>query len=128
MATQCPNADARAGLRRVVASEVSEALTRQPGLAKTVAANTAQIVAAVSAAVVSLHPAQQKRLKNKSADVADIIAALARDDAPAGRLVISDPTHVEPRKGAGFGELSDLEECRRRLSDYETKEPLEEWA
>src|SRR3546814_1215276 len=85
MATQFQNADARAGLRRLVASEVSEALTRQPGLAKTVAANTAQIVAAVAAAVVALPPAQQKRLKNKSADVADMIAALARDAAPAGR-------------------------------------------
>src|SRR3546814_13811046 len=76
----------------------------------------------------TLFRSQQKRLKNKSADVADMIAALARDDAPAGRLVIPDPTKVEPRKGAGFGELIDLEEGRRRLSDYEPKAPPEEWA
>src|SRR3546814_19512416 len=76
----------------------------------------------------TLFRSQQKRLKNKSADFADMIAALARDDAPAGRLVIPDPTKVEPRKGAGFGELIDLEEGRRRLSDYATKAPLEEWA
>jgi hypothetical protein len=36
MATQLQSADARAGLRRLVASEVSEALTRQPGLARTI--------------------------------------------------------------------------------------------
>lgn len=128
MATQFQSADARAGLRRLVASEVSEALTRQPGLAKAVAANTAQIVANVAAAVVALSPAQQKRLKSKSADVADMIAALARDDAPTERLIVPDPAKVEPRKGAGFGELIDLEEGRRRLSDYATKAPLEEWA
>src|SRR3546814_3172056 len=79
MATQLQNADARAGVRRLVASEVSEALTRQPGLAKGAAANTAQIVAAVAAAVVGLPAAQQKRLKSKSADFADMIAAFARE-------------------------------------------------
>src|SRR3546814_19482366 len=121
MATQFQNADARAGLRRLVASEVSEALTRQPGLAKTVAANTAQIVAAVAAAVVALPPAQQKRLKNKSADVAAMIAALARDEAPAGRLVIPDPPKVEPRQGDGFGELHDIEEGPRRRSHHSTE-------
>src|SRR3546814_19888696 len=83
MATQLHSADTRAGVRRLVADEVSEALTRQSGLAKTAAANTAQIVAAVAAAVVGLSPAQQKRLKSKSADVADMIAAFARDDMPA---------------------------------------------
>lgn len=128
MATQLQSADARAGVRRLVASEVSEALTRQPGLAKSVAANTAQIVAAVAAAVVGLSPTQQKRLKSKRADVADMIAALARDDAPAERITIPEPVKVEPRRGTGLGELIDIEEGRRRLSAYATKVPLEEWA
>jgi len=128
MATQLHSANARAGVRRLVASEVSEALTRQPGLAKGAAANTAQIVAAVAAAVVGLPAAQQKRLKSKSADFADMIAAFARDDVPAERIIIPEPTKVEPRKGSGFGELVDIEEGRRRLSAYATKVPLEEWA
>lgn len=128
MATQLQNADARAGLRRLVASEVSEALTRQPGLAKAAAANTAQIVAAVAAAVVSLSPAQQKRLKSKSADFADMIVAFARDDTPPERIEIPEPAEIEPRKGTGFGELLDIEEGRRRLAAYATKVPLEEWA
>lgn len=128
MTTQLQSADARAGLRRLVASEVGEALTRQPGLAKATAANTAQIVAAVAAAVIALPLAQQKRLKGKSADVADMIAALARGDAPTGRIEIPEPAKVEPRKGAGFGELVDIEEGHRRLSTYATKVPLEEWA
>jgi hypothetical protein len=128
MATQLHSADARAGVRRLVANEVSEALTRQPGLARTAAANTAQIVAVVAAAVVSLSPAQQKRLKNKSADVADMIAAFARDDAPSERIVIPEPAEIEHSKGSGFGELIDIEEGSRRLSAYATKVPLEEWA
>src|SRR3546814_7880914 len=104
MATQLHSADTRAGVRRLVADEVSEALTRQSGLAKTAAANTAQIVAAVAAAVVGLSPAQQKRLKSKSADVADMIAAFARDDMPAERIVIPEPATIERGKGSGFGE------------------------
>jgi len=128
MATQVHSADDRAGVRRLVASEVSEALTRQSGLAKTVAANTAQIVAAVAAAIVALPPAQQKRLKGKSADVAEAIAALAREDASAERIEIPEPTSVEPRKGTGFGELIDIADGRRRLSAYATKGPIEEWA
>src|SRR3546814_1320909 len=98
MATQLQNADARAGVRRLVASEVSEALTRQPGLAKGAAANTAQIVAAVAAAVVGLPAAQQKRLKSKSADFADMIAAFARDEMSADRIEIPEPSEVEPLK------------------------------
>lgn len=106
---------------------MNEALTRQPGLAKSAAANTAQIVAAVAAVVVALPPAQQKRLKSKSADVADMIAALAREDAPA-RIEIPEPTEIEAGKGSGFGELIDVEEGRRRLAAYATKVPLEDWA
>lgn len=128
MATQLHSADTQAGVRRLVANEVSEALTRQSGLAKAAAANTAQIVAAVAAAVVALSPAQQKRLKSKSAAVADMIAAFARDDAPIERIVIPEPTEIERRKGSGFGELIDIDEGRRRLAAYATKAPLEEWA
>src|SRR3546814_11224263 len=105
MATQLHSADTRAGVRRLVADEVSEALTRQSGLAKTAAANTAQIVAAVAAAVVGLSPAQQKRLKSKSADVADMIAAFARDDMPAERIVIPEPATIERGKGERAGVL-----------------------
>src|SRR3546814_255281 len=128
MATQLHSADTRAGVRRLVADEVSEALTRQSGLAKTAAANTAQIVAAVAAAVVGLSPAQQKRLKSKSADVADMIAAFARDDMPAERIVIPEPATIERGKGSGFGDLIDIEEGRRRLAAHATQVPLEEWA
>jgi hypothetical protein len=111
MATQLQSANARAGVRKLVASEVSDALTRyEPSLAKAAAANTAQIVATVAAAVVGLSPSQQKRLKSRSGDLADMIAAW------------------ESRKGAGFGELVDIEEGRRRLSDYAIDIPLADWA
>lgn len=130
MATQLQSANARAGVRRLVASEVSEALARhEPGLAKTAAANTAQIVAAVAAAVVGLSPSQQKRLKSRSGDLADMIAAWARDDDKANdRIEIPAPSEVEPRKGAGFGEMVDIDEGLRRLADYAIDIPLEEWA
>jgi len=128
MATHFPTADARAGLRRLVASEVSEALTRQSGLARTAAANTAQIVAAVAAAIIELPPAQQRRLKGKSADVARAIAALARDDTPADRISIPAPASVEARKGSGFGELVESEEGHQRLAAYASQTPLEDWA
>lgn len=128
MATQLHGADTQAGVRRLVANEVGETLTRQSGLAKAVAANTAQIVAAVAAAVVGLSPAQQKRLKSKSADVADMIAAFAREETPAERIVIPEPTMIERGNGSGFGELIDIEEGRRRLSAYAIRVPIEEWA
>lgn len=126
MATQLQNAEARAGVRRLVASEVTEALTGKPGLAKAAAANTAQIVAAVAAAVVGLSPAQQKRLKSKSADFAKMIAAYA--EGPTERTAIKPPEKVEASKGSGFGEILNPEEGKRRLADYATHIPLEEWA
>lgn len=129
MATQLQSANARAGVRRLVASEVSDALTRhEPGLAKATAANTAQIVAAVAAAVVGLSPSQQKRLKSRSGDLTDMIAAWARDDKAEDRIEIATPAKVETRRGTGFGELVDVEEGRRRLADYAIDVPLEDWA
>jgi hypothetical protein len=127
MATQL-HGDTHAGVRRLIADEVSEVLTRQPGLAKAVAANTAQIVAAVAAAVVALPLTQQKRLKAKSADVADMIAAFARNDLPVERIIIPQPATVEKSKGSGFGELIDIEEGKRRLAEYATPMRVEEWA
>lgn len=129
MATQLQSANARAGVRKLVASEVSDALTRyEPSLAKAAAANTAQIVATVAAAVVGLSPSQQKRLKSRSGDLADMIAAWARDDNANGPIEIPAPVEIESRKGAGFGELVDIEEGRRRLSDYAIDIPVADWA
>lgn len=129
MATQFQSADARAGVRKMVASEVSDALARyEPGLAKGAAANTAQIVATVAAAVVGLSPSQQKRLKSRSDDLTDMITAWARGDTADDRIEIPAPTAVEPRKGTGLGALVDIEEGRRRLSDYAIDVPLEDWA
>ena len=103
MVAQVRNAEA--GVRRLVASEVTEVLGRQSGLAKEAVANTAQIVAAVAAAVIGLPAAQQKRLKGKSADVATMIAAFAREERPAAAIRIAAPLQTEARKGSGFGEL-----------------------
>lgn len=128
MATQLTQADARAHVRRLVTSEVGEALTGQEGLAKTAVANTAQILGAVAAAVVGLPAAQQKRLKSRSADLAAMIAAWAREDQAEERIEVPSPKTVEPLKGSGFGELLDLEEGRRRLADYTSDVPLEDWA
>lgn len=129
MATQLQSADARAGVRKLVASEVSDALARyEPSLAKAAAANTAQIAATVAAAVVGLSPSQQKRLKSRSGDLTDMITAWARDDKADDRIALPAPAEVEPRRGAGFGELVDIEEGRRRLADYAVDIPLEDWA
>src|SRR3546814_16801137 len=103
MATQLHSADTRAGVRRLVADEVSEALTRQSGLAKTAAANTAQIVAAVAAAVVGLSHAQQKRSKSKSADVADMIGEFAPADMPGDGTGITEPATSDGDTGSGVG-------------------------
>lgn len=129
MATQLQMANARAGVRRLVASEVSDALARhEPGLAKATAANTAQIVAAVAAAIVGLPLSQQKRLKSRTADLTDMIAAWARDDKVSDKIALPAPAVVEPRKGTGFGELVEIEEGRHRLADYATDVPIEVWA
>jgi hypothetical protein len=129
MTTQLQSANVCAGVRKLVASEVSDALTRyEPGLTKAAAENTAQIVATVAAAVVGLSPSQQKRLKSRSGDLADMITAWARDDQADDRIEIPVPAKVEPRKGTGFGELFNIEEGRRRLADYAVDIPLEDWA
>ena len=129
MATQLQSAGARADVRKLVASEVSDALTRhEPSLAKAAAANTAQIVATVAAAVVGLSLSQQKRLKSRSGDLTDMIAAWARDEKADDRIEIPTLAKVEPRKGRGFGELIDIEEGRRRLAAYAIDVPLEDWA
>ncbi|QCI78796.1 hypothetical protein E6W36_01705 [Hankyongella ginsenosidimutans] len=97
MATQLQNADA--DVRRLVATEVGDALARhEPGLAKIAAANTAQIVAAVAAAVIALPAAQQKRLKSRTGDLTNMIAAWVRDDQADHRIAIAAPPQVEPRK------------------------------
>lgn len=125
MATQLQGAE----VRRLVAHEVSDALTRhEPGFAKTATANTAQIVAAVAAAVIGLPASQQKRLKSRTSDLTDIITAWARDDGADDRIAIAVPTAVETRKGTGLGELVDIKEGRRRLSEYAIDVPLENWA
>src|SRR3546814_19434666 len=128
MATQLHSADTRAGVRRLVADEVSEALTRQSGLAKTAAANTAQIVAAVAAAVVGLSPAQQQRLKSKSADVADMIAAFSRAEMPAQRIVLPQQATIKRCKGSGYVALIDTREGRRTHAAPSPPLPMCEWA
>jgi hypothetical protein len=125
MATQLQGAK----VRRLVAHEVSDALSRhEPGFAKTAAANTAQIVAAVAAAVIGLPASQQKRLKSRTGDLTDMITAWARDERADDRMAIVVPTAVEVRKGTGFGELVDIEEGQRRLAEYAIDVPLQEWA
>jgi hypothetical protein len=57
-----------------------------------------------------------------------MIAIWARDDKVNDRIEILNPATVEPRKGAGFGNLVDIEEGRRRLADYAVDIPLEDWA
>lgn len=118
-----------AGVRKIVASEVSEALTRyQPTLTRGTASNTAQIVAVVAAAVIGLSSAEQKRLKTRYADLAAMIENLAHEtDAPT-KITIPAPTAIEGRKGAGLGELIDLEEGQRRVALIAEDVPLEEWA
>jgi hypothetical protein len=82
----------------------------------------------VAAAVVGLSPSQQKRLKNRSGDLVDMIGAWARGDATNERIEIPASAQVEPRKGSGFGDVVDIEEGRRRLADYAIDVPLEDWA
>lgn len=73
-----------AGVRKIVASEVSEALPRyQPPLTRSSASNTAQIAAVVAVTVIGLSPAEQKRLKTRYADLAAMIETLAHEtDSP----------------------------------------------
>lgn len=117
------------GVRQLVASEVNEALTRfQPALARGAASNTAQIVAVVAAAVVTLSPTEQKRLKTRYADLAAMIETLAHETDVSTRVVMPAPTAIETGKGAGLGELIELEEGQQRLDAIAEDRPLEEWA
>jgi hypothetical protein len=126
MATQL---ERREGVERLVADEVGSALARhRPGLAKTNAANTAQIVATVAGLVSGLTAAQQERIRQRSGDLAGIIAALADEGENRALISPSLPAETEPRKGTGFGELVDREESLRRLADYAVDVALEDWA
>src|SRR3546814_8499482 len=68
---------------------------------------------------------QQKRLKGKSADVATMIAAFAREERPATAIRIPAPAQTEARKGSGFGRSEErrvgkecVSTCRSRWSPY----------
>lgn len=115
-------------IRSLIAAEVSDVLTRETGLGKTAASNTAQIVAAITAKLITLPADQLKLVKANSARIGEMITALARGEAPDQFISIPAPTTVEPRKGSGFGEVIAVENGSSQLASFATATPIEQWA
>jgi hypothetical protein len=91
--------------------------------------------AVLGAAVAKLSIDQQRRLVKHKAALPDLVAqVLAKLDAPdqaAGaedRIILKPRGPVEVSQGEGLGERLTLEEGRRRVHEYATPMPLEDWA
>jgi hypothetical protein len=113
---------------RAAAAEIAEVIARHnPNASKSVVTSTGRLAATLAAAAAALPVARQKKLLSgkPKQDVERIVNVLLDlSSEPESDADIP----VEVSKGAGFGELIDIEESRRRLAEYATPMRIEEWA
>ena len=123
-----------AQIDRAVATEIAQVIARHNvGKPKAIVEATGRLAARLAAAAAELPLASQKKLLTGKPrqDVERMVSALLElsSEAPeAKRIEIAEPTEIERSKGSGFGELISIEEGRRRLAEYATPVPIEEWA
>lgn len=123
---------ASGGLNPSAVADVLQVLARHnPGLSQAALAATGKVVAAVTAAAARLPVDQQRQIAADDAQLAKVAEAMiAQMAAPRGdRLIqIQIEKPVEVSRGAGLGELLDIEEGRRRLAEVTIAARLEDWA
>ena len=114
---------------RSAAAEIAEVIARHnAGKPKAVVNATGRLAATLATAAAALPLARQKKLLSgkRKQDVERIVNALLELSSETPDAETEFP--VEVSKGAGFGELLDIEEGRRRLAEYATPMRIEEWA
>ncbi|MET0528339.1 MAG: hypothetical protein ABW003_08335 [Microvirga sp.] len=113
-------------------NDILKVLARHnPGLSETALKATGKVMAAVSAATAQLTAEQQRKIVSHEVKLAEAFEAVvadiaASDERPLTVLKIERP--VETSKGAGLGNLLDLDEGQRRLAAYATPARIEDWA
>lgn len=114
-----------------VADVVKVLARHNPGLSQTALAATSRVMAAVSAVAARLPPEQQRRIATDDKKLAQAIETAVAELAGKrrGELVeLRIETPEEVSTGSGVGELVDIEEGKRRLTEYATSARLEDWA
>lgn len=120
------------GMKPTAVADLLRVLARHnPGLSQVALAVTGKVVAAVTAAAARLPIEQQHQIAADDEQFAKAAAAMvakmaARQPDRLAEVLIEKP--VEASRGAGLGELLNIEEGRRRLADAAIPARLEDWA
>jgi hypothetical protein len=130
------NTDARhAGespIKSLATSDVVDAIAkRNPKTSRAKIRLAGRAAAALSMAAVRLSSAQQMVLLHNKERLAQLlIDAVLKFEPKAAATVRAhiEPARTEASAGAGLGQRIDLEEGRRRVSEYARALPIEKWA
>ncbi|OHV82809.1 hypothetical protein [Rhizobium sp. LCM 4573] len=130
--TRKSQVDAGVGVHSAALADLLKVLARHnPGLSRPALVATGKMMAVVSAAAARLSVEQQRRLAADETELAHIVEVAVAELAakPSQALVeVSVEKPVEVSRGAGVGQLVDLEEGRQRLAQFATPTRLEDWA
>ena len=124
--------DGRFAVNPAVMDDILKVLARHnPGLSKSALKATGKVMAAVSAAAAQLTAEQQRQIVSHEDKLAEVVEAAvadlaAKSERPLTVLEVDRP--VEVSQGAGFGNLLDIDEGRRRLAAYAVPSRIEDWA
>jgi hypothetical protein len=130
--TRKSQVDTRIGVNPAAVADVLKVLARHnPGLSKPALAATGKVMAVVSAVAARLSVEQQRRIAADETELAHIVEAAvaelaAKPDRPLAEVPVEKP--VEVSRGAGLGQLVDMDEGRRRLAEFATPTRIEDWA
>lgn len=113
-------------------ADILKVLARHnPGLSKPALIATGKVMAVVSAVAARLSVEQQHRIAADETEFAHIVeGAVAELAARPGRALKDVPLEkpAEVSQGSGLGKLVDLDEGRRRLTEFAIPTRIEEWA
>lgn len=114
-----------------VATKVKDALRTEALLEAGAAALSARIAGIAAAAVAELPAEARRKLTRREPElmtrIRDLVEAFG-GEAGGARIALEVPRKVEPRKGAGLGEILSAEDGGRALGDYAVAHRLEDWA
>lgn len=123
---------AQVSVNSAAVADILDVLARHnPGISRTALKGKSKVVAAVAAAAVRLSDEQQRQILVHEKDLAKAMETVVSDLSGRGsekliQLDVDKP--VEVSRGAGLGNVVDLDEGRRRLGAYATPVRLEDWA
>jgi len=125
------------GKRTSVASRVAakfrDALRGEALLGAGALAFSARIAGTAAAAVADLPAEAQRKLTGREPElisrIRDLVEAFGGGSAEdKGKIVLDLPREIEPKKGAGLGEILAAADGDHALNDYAVARRLEDWA